>query len=164
MCREDFKQLANLIISLFPNEIESVYYVGAHNSQRPRGKLYDAYNNERSSLSKSGSLIRRVRKVVGKSSDLQYEHSLTEATAIDFLKTNVLPWEEIIASWILTRKARKVILDQNKISTADYISQFLCLSDPNGYELVICITTRNGFFLFFYFIILDCTRCLLSVS
>lgn len=124
---------------MFPNEIESVYFVGAHNNQRPRGKLYDAYNNERTSLSKSGLLVRRARKVVAKSADLEYQNSLTEETAIDFLKTNVLPWEEIVASWHVTRKARKILLDQNNTSTADYFNKFLCLTEPNGYELVIFI-------------------------
>lgn len=66
MAREDFQFLAGLITSLFPNEIESVYYVAAHKGQRCRGKLYDAYNNERTNLAKTGLLVRRARKVVEK--------------------------------------------------------------------------------------------------
>lgn len=62
--REDFLHLASLITTVFPNEIESIYYIGAHNCQRPRGKLYDAYNNERTNLAKSGLLVRRPRKIV----------------------------------------------------------------------------------------------------
>lgn len=59
---EEFNLLAENICVVFPTEVPTTYYLKASEGRRARGKLYDAYNNYRNFLAKSGVITRRAVK------------------------------------------------------------------------------------------------------
>lgn len=54
------------------------------------------------------------------------------------MKTSIEPWDTVCQFWNETYDDRTEILKNPKYSTAEYLKDFLCLSQPNGYQLV-CI-------------------------
>lgn len=60
--KEDFHRVAQLIVSVFPTETIETYFVPAQYGKHAKGKLWDAYNNLRSTLASVGFIERRSRK------------------------------------------------------------------------------------------------------
>lgn len=59
--RAEFMQLAECISEIFPTELKETYYVPFRNGHLPKGKLYDAYNNNRTRLRDAGVIRRRAK-------------------------------------------------------------------------------------------------------
>ncbi|XP_073822260.1 uncharacterized protein [Musca autumnalis] len=57
--KDDFLQLSQTIVEIFPLEIRETYYIPFTNGRLARGKLYDAYNNQKTKLCAAGIITRR---------------------------------------------------------------------------------------------------------
>lgn len=53
--------MASAIVATFPGELELVYFVPAAKKKVAKGKLWDAYNNIRTKLSKVKLIARRSK-------------------------------------------------------------------------------------------------------
>lgn len=137
--RNDFQHLSKILVEIFnkSDELPSTYYVPAQNGNSAKGKLFNAYCNYRSTLGKTG-VISRKKKTTRKplvpaptASTLQSDNQ-----RLEILKTKIVPWEEVKGEWACTMMIRHNRLNDLKISKTEFYNQFLCLSQPKGYELV----------------------------
>ncbi|XP_075147046.1 uncharacterized protein LOC142221262 isoform X2 [Haematobia irritans] len=130
----DFHSLAESIISIFPTEVVSAYYIPSIKGCIARGKLWSCYNNKRTLLSLQGQIVRR-----GKTASKRKGHPLPDTDelvdSIEFLEKNSSDWALVLCKWSETHKFRMEEL-QSSISTHDYIKKYAGLSDERGVELV----------------------------
>lgn len=150
--KSDFQHLASILVTIFnkSDELPSTYYVPAQNGNSAKGKLFNAYCNYKATLGKTG-VISRKKKTTKKTSvpaslstltststTLSTSTSISESdiAMLQILKSKIKPWDEVKQDWTNTLNLRQISINNLKISKAEFNNQFLCLSQPKGYELV----------------------------
>lgn len=154
--KTDFQHLSRILVKIFNKSVElpSTYYVPAQNGNSAKGKLFNAYCNYKSTLGKTGVISRKkkttkkisVQVSPSKSTTSFITTATTTATStsilesdianLQILKSKTRPWEEIKKDWTNTLNLRQNSINNLKISKTEFYNQFLCLSQPKGYELV----------------------------
>lgn len=61
--REEFVEISQAIVSLFPSEVAETYYKPSYRTNPPQGKLYTAYSKYRVLLRESSLVCKRVRTI-----------------------------------------------------------------------------------------------------
>lgn len=120
--------------------------------------LYSAYVNLRSFFSKNDIIKRRPRhpKTNVESSD---ESNIEIQEKLQFIQSNVLPFNEVVNAWKVTHLLRMNLLKDPELSTGQYLNKFPILSESIGHEMVII-----AIFPFFYFLELFIYSRLLWIS
>ncbi|XP_075160623.1 uncharacterized protein LOC142233553 [Haematobia irritans] len=120
LTRADYIYISDLICKLFPQEPKDIYYSPAKFGQKASGKLYDAYNNLRKRLSKSGFLKRRgyqPKTIPG---------AVFQDTSddIEFLKSTSRMNDEYFAAWCRSLQQRQHLLRKLGSCTREYLQLF----------------------------------------
>lgn len=97
--------------------------------------MFNAYCNYRTKFGKL-KIIQRRAKTKKQTKEADGKTFVSEERSLELLKTKIGPWNEVKDSWKETYEYRQNVLTNLKVSTAQYLTNFLCLSQPNGYELV----------------------------
>ncbi|XP_073822254.1 uncharacterized protein isoform X2 [Musca autumnalis] len=127
LLKEDFVQLSQSIVAIFPLEIKETYYIPYSKGQLAKGKLYDAYNNHKFKLSAAGLLTRRGIK---KSNNNEHDESLTRISEtispdeLEVLLAMDSDWNTIKDLWRKSYSHRRKELINDKISTQVYLNRY----------------------------------------
>lgn len=99
--------------------------------------MFNSYCNFRAKFGKLKIIKRREKtKKTSKEAADDVNPFASEERSLEVLKTKISPWNEVKQNWKETYEYRQTVLNSSKLSTAQYLTDFLCLSQPNGYELV----------------------------
>lgn len=145
LTKSDFFNLANLIQSLFPNEIFSTYYTPFGKTSTSKttasGKLYNTYTNYRKQLFGSQVIAPRPKKrkredqpTTPKNLDVETNSPLSKALLLLSTAVNVNDLE-VLKAWEITREYRFTELSGPQ-STAQIFRKYPILDQPEGYKLV----------------------------
>lgn len=131
-------KVAKDIKVIFPNEIESTYYIPRNKGKNPSGKIYDRYFNSGykrkkllTSSSKKSTGILMSREANESSDNIQSVDSKEFLNKKKFLLFNIP--SNIIQIWKETSQLR---MQENKYPLNDFIKQWPRYKDSNGDELI----------------------------
>ncbi|XP_075163647.1 uncharacterized protein LOC142236260 isoform X2 [Haematobia irritans] len=135
--REDFLQLSQFIVEIFPSEIKESYYVPFQKGHLAKGKLYDAYNNMRTKLSAAGIIKRRIHTRTPKEKPV----TSTKSDGIDFDDLRILQiqnsqWAKVLEIWKKSHLVRQNELKNTNMSTYDYMEKYKVLCNERSYDLI----------------------------
>ncbi|XP_045478805.1 uncharacterized protein LOC123683860 isoform X2 [Harmonia axyridis] len=137
LLNDDFNDLAEKIIILFPNEVKGVYYIPPlrkrHSSENisgvSKGKLVDKYRNTLTLLRKCGVLkSSRKGEVQNRSSDDSDEGekiSENENGSFVWLKNRTEPWTEVEKHWDRSFNFRNRMFKDKKVTIHDIYNECL---------------------------------------
>ncbi|XP_061390593.1 uncharacterized protein LOC133325908 isoform X2 [Musca vetustissima] len=131
--KDDLLQLSRSIIEVFPSEVGETYYV-----LLTKGKLFDAYNNKRTQLSAAGLINRRENlKKKSNHTQLSEDHETgISADELKILETTNVDWNKTRELWIKSHSYRQNELQNNELSTIDYIQKYNIHLNENFHELL----------------------------
>ncbi|KAM7357004.1 uncharacterized protein ACRADG_002534 [Cochliomyia hominivorax] len=137
--REEFLQLAQSIVEIFPSEIRETYYVPFTKGRLAKGKLYDAYNNTRARLCASGIIKRRIKyrsepTVVTDNSVILGDNDVDE-NQLEALRSGGSDWNSVLELWRKTHYYRQNEFHNENIETIDYMEKYKVLQNEKNYEL-----------------------------
>ncbi|XP_023308149.2 uncharacterized protein LOC111689919 isoform X1 [Lucilia cuprina] len=139
LLREEFMQLAESIVEIFPSEVKETYYVPFTKGHLARGKLYDAYNNTRARLSASGVRRRRIRFRTSPTVSADYSNVLTyaevEEQKLEILKIGNADWNVILEAWEKTHAFRQNEFKNENMEAFEYMEKYKVLQHKNNYQL-----------------------------
>lgn len=117
-------------------DISSTYYIPASHGNTAKGKLFNAYHSYRKKLGvcKIINLRNKTKKVKGKDFDGKTVPPVGEI--LEIFKTKTALWSEIRQAWIETFTERSNVINNLLVCPSEYLTDFVCLGLPNGYELV----------------------------
>ncbi|KAI8114693.1 hypothetical protein CVS40_12959 [Lucilia cuprina] len=123
--REDFLELSQSIVEIFPSEVKGTYYVPFAKGHLAKGKLYDAYNNARAKLSAAGVIKRRVKS---KPENINVEElNILEddvENLLEILKSGCAEWDLVRENWKKTHLFRQTELKNGELKTIDYMEKY----------------------------------------
>lgn len=122
----------------------NLFYTPAQNANVAKGKLYAAYTKYKQLLRAAKIIQLRSKtssiKNVVESDELHAEPPDETTMSIDemleFLKVNAGPFELVFSYWTHTRETRMKMLEENSLSTHDYLEKFRGLNTTDGFKLV----------------------------
>ncbi|XP_013108451.2 uncharacterized protein LOC106087822 [Stomoxys calcitrans] len=142
LSREEFIQLAQYIVEIFPTEVSETYYVPFRNRHLPKGKLYDAYNNNRTRLRAAGVISKREKldteeKVVENSSvDDNEAFQDFQESDLDILQSpRIESWDEVVMAWKKSHQYRQNELQNEQINALEYVDKYAVLQNEKCDEL-----------------------------
>ncbi|XP_075159108.1 uncharacterized protein LOC142232255 [Haematobia irritans] len=142
--REEFIQLTKYIVEIFPSELRETYYVPFAKGQLPKGKLYDAYNNNRTRLRAAGVIRRRAKADPDDSSmdnstlyDGDSGQFTFDESEIEILKyPENSSWDVVETTWTKSHRYRQNELHNAKMNILDYIDKYKVLQNEKCHELI----------------------------
>lgn len=152
LSRIDYERISNVIVQYFPSEDIDTYYVPAASRAKARGKLFDAFNHQRSKLFALGIIKHKSTDAPPDVPEILEEEEFIEGVQdlfreeelrvdLNFLETHIGPWDEIRDAWLRTADRRRTILNDFTIDA--YLNKFPCLRTNNAGELVSCWLRLN---------------------
>lgn len=136
--------ISDLIVLILPNELAIRYYKKAEHGSPASGKLFNAYHNQRSELSKINIITLRPKtKRLKVSHEDKAVKSLTPSESLLFLTSYIDPWDKVVDSWKISYSERLKLLENSKLSTAAYLERFPCFSENKFSDLVRILLNLN---------------------
>ncbi|XP_073822426.1 uncharacterized protein isoform X2 [Musca autumnalis] len=136
--KEEFEKLSQSIIDVFPSEVIETYYVPYTKGHLAKGKLFDAYNNKRTKLSSQGLINRRtnLKKNLNQDPLPPIQDTGVTPEELELLQTVGLDLDKTKDLWIKSHSCRQAELQNNNLSTLDYIKKYNINLNENFYELL----------------------------
>ena len=128
---DDFDQIAENIVNLFPRETKGIYYIPPNLVKKmSNGKLVDRYRNVRRVIT---SATKKQEEVEASKAEESQVDSAVKADIL-WLSHNSEPWAQVIEKWNSTYVARKDDLIEGE-NLKSLFQKWPCLSGPLGWQL-----------------------------